>query len=76
MLHLWKKNSQERTVKIKRQVRDQCHFTGKYRSAAHSISNLRFNVPNKIPVVFTASQITKTFSVLIEKEVTKIDKVL
>ena len=24
----------------------------KYRSAAHSICNLRFNVPNKIPVVF------------------------
>ena len=33
-------------------VRDHCHFTGKYRGAAHSICNLKFNVPNEIPVVF------------------------
>ena len=31
---------------------DNCHFTSKYRDAAHSISNLKFNEPNKIPVVF------------------------
>ena len=30
-------------------VRDHCHFTG---GAAHSICNLRFNVPNEISVVF------------------------
>ena len=34
------------------QVRDHCHYTGKYRGAAHSICNLKFNVPNEIPVVF------------------------
>ena len=33
-------------------VRDHCHYTGKYRGAAHSICNLKFNVPNEIPVVF------------------------
>ena len=33
-------------------VRDHCHHTGKYRDAAHSICNLRFNVPNEIPAVF------------------------
>ena len=33
-------------------VRDHCHFIGKYRGAAHSICNLRFNAPNKIPIVF------------------------
>ena len=33
-----------------RKVRDHCHYTGKYRSAAHSICNLKFNVPNEIPL--------------------------
>ena len=33
-------------------VRDHCYFAGKYRGAAHSICNLKFNVPNEIPVVF------------------------
>ena len=35
-----------------RKVRDHCHYTGKYRGAAHSICNLKFNVPNEISVVF------------------------
>ena len=33
-------------------VRDHCHYTWKYSGAAHSICNLKFNVPNEIPVVF------------------------
>ena len=33
-------------------VRDRCHYIGKHRAAAHSICNLKFNVPNKTPVVF------------------------
>ena len=33
-------------------VRDHCHYTGKYRGAAHSICSLKFKVPNEIPVVF------------------------
>ena len=33
-------------------VTDHCHYTGKYRGAAHSICNLKFIVPNKTPVVF------------------------
>ena len=33
-------------------VRDHCHYTGKYRGAAHNISNLRYKIPKKIPVVF------------------------
>ena len=28
-------------------VRDHCHYTGKYRGAARSICNLKFNVPIK-----------------------------
>ena len=33
-------------------VRDHCHYTGKYRGAAHNICNLRYKIPNEIPVVF------------------------
>ena len=33
-------------------VRDHCHFTGKYRGAAHNICNLRYKVPKEIPLVF------------------------
>ena len=36
----------------KRAKRYHCYFTGKYWDTAHSICNLRFNVLNKIPVVF------------------------
>ena len=39
-------------IKNYQKVRDYCHFTGKYRDAAHSTCNLRFNVPNEIPIVF------------------------
>ena len=35
-----------------RKVKDHSHYTSKYRGAAHSICNLKFNVPNEIPVVF------------------------
>ena len=32
-------------------VRDHCHYTGKYRGAAH-ICNLRYKTPKEIPVAF------------------------
>ena len=32
--------------------RDHCHYTGKFRGAAHSICNLRYKSPKEIPVVF------------------------
>ena len=35
-----------------RKVREHCHYTGKFRRAAHGICNLKFNVPNEIPVAF------------------------
>ena len=35
-----------------RKVRDHCHYTGKYREAAHISCNLRYKIPNYIPVVF------------------------
>ena len=33
-------------------VRDPCHYTGKFRGAAHSICNLRYKTPKETPVVF------------------------
>ena len=33
-------------------VRHHCHYTGKYRSAAHIICNLRYEIPKEIPIVF------------------------
>ena len=33
-------------------VRDHCHYTGKYRGAAHNICNLRYKMPKEIPIVF------------------------
>ena len=33
-------------------VRDHCHYTGKYRGAAHDICNLKYKIPKEIPVVF------------------------
>ena len=35
-----------------RKVRDHCHYTGKYRGAAHNICNLRHKTPKEIPIVF------------------------
>ncbi|XP_057310023.1 uncharacterized protein LOC130648021 [Hydractinia symbiolongicarpus] len=33
-------------------VADHCHFTGKFRGAAHRSCNLRYKVPKYIPIVF------------------------
>ena len=35
-----------------RKFRNHCHFTGRYIGTAHRICNLKFNVPNEIPVMF------------------------
>ena len=45
-----KSSSLER--KKQQKVRDHCHYTGKYRGAAHNICNLRYKIPKEIPVVF------------------------
>ena len=33
-------------------VRDHCHFTGRYRGAAHNLCNLKYRKPNFTPAVF------------------------
>ena len=44
------KNNKE--FKKMQKVRDHCHYTGKYRGAAHNNCNLRYKIPKEIPVVF------------------------
>ena len=41
-------NSDKKHYKVK----DHCHYTGKYRGAAHNICNLRYIIPKEIPIVF------------------------
>ena len=35
-----------------RKVRDHCHYTGLYRGAAHNDCNLKYKIPDNIPIVF------------------------
>ena len=39
-------------LNIQDRVRDHCHFTGRYRGAAHNKCNLKYSKPNNIPVFF------------------------
>ena len=43
--------NKEIEFKRNHKVRDHCHYTGKFRGAAHNICNLRCKVPKKIPVI-------------------------
>ena len=53
MLYLWNKILKKSFENINyRKVRDYCHFTGKYRGAAHSICDLESNIPNEVPVAY------------------------
>ena len=44
-------NTERKYTKDKnyRKVKAQYHYTGKYRGAAHSICNLKYNTPKEIP---------------------------
>ena len=33
-------------------VRDHCHYTGRYRGAAHSNCNLQYKIPSYSPIIF------------------------
>ena len=53
--HICKKefnNDMTEQSSLERKVRDHCHFTGKYRGAAHNTCNLRYKIPKNIPVIF------------------------
>ena len=38
-------------IKIKKKVIDHCHYTGKFRGAAHSDFNSKYKVLNDIPII-------------------------
>ena len=44
--------NEENKFKLYQKVRDYCHYTGKFKGAAHNICNLRYKVLREIPVVF------------------------
>ncbi|XP_057296192.1 uncharacterized protein LOC130625142 [Hydractinia symbiolongicarpus] len=35
-----------------RKIRDHCHYTGLYRGPAHNTCNLKYRIPNHVPVIF------------------------
>ena len=49
---IWYYENNKNALKLYHKVRDHCHYTGKYRRAAHSICNLRYKTPKEISVVF------------------------
>ena len=42
--------NQKKRFKLYKKVRDRCHFTGKFRGAAHSFCNLHYKIPKEIPL--------------------------
>ena len=44
-------DNEKNEFKLYHKVRDHCHFTGKFRGAAHNICYLRCNVPKEIPIM-------------------------
>ena len=54
-------------------VRDHCHYTGKYRRAAHNICNLRYKIPKEIPIVFNNGS-TYDYHFIIKELVKEFDR--
>ena len=51
---IYKEKLENKSVKDKkyRKVRDHSYYAGEYRGAVHSICNLKYSVPKKIPIAF------------------------
>ena len=52
LCHICEKEFCTDNNKEMRKVRDHCHYTGKYRGAAHSKCNLNYEIVKEIPVLF------------------------
>ena len=50
--YIFKKEFNTGDDKKYHKVKDHCHYTGKYRGAAHNICNLRYKTPEEIPILF------------------------
>ena len=53
--YIWKKEfcydkNEKKKIQLYWNIRDHCHYTGKFIGAAHSISNLHYKVPLEIHV--------------------------
>ena len=60
----------DRNYKNKRKVKDQCHYTGKFKGAGHRKFNLNYKIPKDIPTIirnasydtdFIINQLAKEF---------------
>ena len=53
--HIWNErfciDKDDENYKNKRKVKDHCHYTGKFRRAAHSKYNLNYKVPKDIQII-------------------------
>ena len=50
--YICKEKFEDKYLKDKKHstLKDHCHYTGEYRGPAHSIYNLRYNLPKNIPI--------------------------
>ena len=62
----------DKSDKKHHKVRDHCHYSGKYRGAAHNICNLRYEIPKEIPIVFHNGS-TYDYHFIIKELVKKFD---
>ena len=49
--HIFKRKLEDKYVGDKK-IKDHCHYTGKHKGVGHSMCNLKYKAPKKIPMVF------------------------